>query len=89
MSERRERLSNGGLLRFTPTRSAFAPLRSAAADRPPRKGEATRWNDRLYAVNAVHLNFSNAFARWLMECFSVGSISPKVSRMPSIAKIGS
>jgi hypothetical protein len=34
-------------------------------------------------------NFLKAFARWLMECFSWGSISPNVSVMPSATKIGS
>ena len=65
----------GAPAQVPPTRKIL-PLRFRIF-RPPHKGEVKNNRAHVFSFNAA-ANFSNAFARWLMECLSFGSISPNV-----------
>src|SRR3546814_480276 len=48
------------------------------------------WDDRgRHDVKQAAISLRKASARWLIACFAAGSISPKVSVLPSGRKIGS
>src|SRR3546814_7642893 len=69
---------------------AFRPAeRPVHVDAEAWKGRLRRRGHRVQARKQPAISFANASARWLIVCFSSGSISPKVCRRPSGRNIGS